>query len=231
MKLVADIRRENLDRLAAEVGSMDKLAEISGVSPVYLSQIRTQAVDMKTGKPRQMGNQVARKLEVGCTKSAGWMDTDHSIQDVLSSDVGDPITLKASRRLPVVGEVKGGDDGYLEELQYPIGHGEGYIEYPSTDPNAYALRVRGDSMHPRYRAGEFAVVEPGIEPQEGDDVLVVCVNGKKMLKQFNWRRDGEYQFVSINNGYEPITMPAKDIISIQLVAGRARRNAISLYSN
>ena len=228
MKLVADIRRANLDHLANEAGSMDKLAEICGVSPVYLSQIKTQAIDLKTGKARQMGNQVARKLEKGCSRDAGWIDTDHSERAMTTSDVGEPIALRANRRLPIVGEVKGGDDGALEELQYPVGFGEGYIEYPTAVPHAYALRVRGDSMHPRYRAGEFAVVEPSIEPQEGDDVLVVCVNGKKMLKQFNWRRDGEYQFVSINNGYEPITLPAKEIISIQLVAGRARRNALCL---
>ena len=148
--------------------------------------------------------------------------------EIVSSDVGEPIELKQFRRLPVVGEVKGGADGYLEELEYPVGHGEGYINYPTTDPHAYALRVRGDSMHPRYRAGEFVVIEPSIEAQEGDDVVVALVNGRKMLKEFRWRRDGEYQFTSVNNGYEPITLAAREILSIQLVGGRARRNALQI---
>ncbi len=130
------------------------------------------------------------------------------------------------RKIPVVGEVKGGDDGYLEELEYPVGHGEGFVLYPTNDPNAYAVRVRGDSMHPRYRAGEFVIVEPNIEPQEGDDVVVACTNGKKMLKQLNWRRDGEIQLLSINNGYGPLTVYEHEIQTIQLVAGRARRNAL-----
>lgn len=149
-----------------------------------------------------------------------------SIQDFLSSEVGEPLAIKSMRLLPLVGEVKGGDDGYLEEFQYPVGHGEGLIEYPTSDPNAYALRVRGDSMHPRYRAGEFVVVEPNIEWQEGDDVVVAFTNGRKMLKQINWRRDGEVQLLSINNGYAPLTLPLRDIESIQLVAGRARRSAL-----
>ena len=148
------------------------------------------------------------------------------VAEVLSSEVGDPVALKGMKLLPVVGEVKGGDDGYLEEFQYPVGHGEGFIEYPTADPNAYALRVRGDSMHPRYRAGEFAVVEPGITWQEGDDVVVCFLNGKKMLKQLNWSRDGEVQLLSINNGYAPLTIPISEIESIQLVAGRARRSAL-----
>lgn len=149
-----------------------------------------------------------------------------SSSQLISSEVGDRIELKGMRQIPVVGEVKGGDDGFLEEFQYPVGHGEGHVEYPSTDPNAYALRVRGDSMHPRYRAGEFVIVEPNIEAQEGDDVVVACANGKKMLKQLNWRRQGEIQLLSINNGYGPLTLMDAEIQSIQLVAGRARRNAL-----
>lgn len=142
------------------------------------------------------------------------------------SDVGERIEIKRIAQLPLVGEVKAGPDGYLEELQYPVGHGEGTVEYPTSDPNAYALRVRGDSMHPRYRAGEFVIVEPSIEPQEGDDVVVLCVNTRKMLKQLNWRRGDEVQLTSINNGYAPITLQRKEITSIQLVAGRARRDAL-----
>ncbi|WP_395026316.1 helix-turn-helix transcriptional regulator [Comamonas odontotermitis] len=148
--------------------------------------------------------------------------------DLLTSDVGDPIELKGMRRIPVVGEVRGGDDGFLEEFEYPVGYGEGYVLYPTTDPNAYAVRVRGDSMHPRYRAGEFVIVEPNIEAQEGDDVVVICCNGRKMLKQLNWRRDGEVQLLSINNGYGPLTLDKTEIDRIQLVAGRARRNAMCM---
>src|SRR5690606_4880837 len=80
---------------------------------------------------------------------------DGSPVDPQSREVGDPIRIKRLAQLPLVGEVKGGPDGFLEELHYPVGHGEGTVEYPTADPVAYALRVRGDSMHPRYRAGEF----------------------------------------------------------------------------
>lgn len=77
MKTISDIRRENLDALARQLGSVDAVAAASSTSPVYLSQIKNQALDSKTGKPRQMGSALARKLEVGCNKPSGWMDTDH----------------------------------------------------------------------------------------------------------------------------------------------------------
>ncbi|MGL4667546.1 MAG: hypothetical protein ACRCWR_06420, partial [Saezia sp.] len=49
--------------------------------------------------------------------------------------------------VPVVGSAKLGDqEAYVVELDYPVGNGEGYIEWYTKDPNAYALRCVGDSM-------------------------------------------------------------------------------------
>lgn len=133
--------------------------------------------------------------------------------------------LRESKGVPVVGEVKAGADGFLEELQYPVGNGEGYVEYWTRDEAAYALRVRGDSMHPRYRAGEFVVVTPSGDPRVGGDVVVACHDGRKMLKQLNWIRDGEIQLLSINGDYSPVTIQLVDIMSIHNVAGSVPRDA------
>lgn len=141
-------------------------------------------------------------------------------------EFGDELEIKALAALPLVGEIKGGPDGFLEELNYPVGHGEGTVQHPTSDPKAYALRVRGDSMHPRYRAGEFVIVEPSVEPQQGDDVVVLCRDGRKLLKELGWKRDGEVNLRSINNGYDPITLRLDEIESIQLAAARARRSAL-----
>lgn len=143
------------------------------------------------------------------------------------SNVAPAPALRASRQIPVVGEVKGGDHGYLDELQYPVGHGDGTVDFPTTDPMAYALRVRGDSMHPRYRAGEFVVVEPSVEALPGDDVVVALVDGRKLLKELGWWRDGELQLLSVNNHFGPMTLERTWIASIHLVAGRVRRCAIN----
>jgi len=135
------------------------------------------------------------------------------------SNVTEAPALGPSRMVPVVGHVKGGVDGYLEEMNFPVGHGEGFVEYWTKDPQAYALRVKGDSMHPRYRAGEFIIVTPNIEPQPGRDVMVKLKDGRKLLKQLNWKRGDEMQLVSINDGYEPYTISTDEIESIQRVAG------------
>lgn len=134
-------------------------------------------------------------------------------------------SLRESQGVPVVGEVRAGPNGYLEELQYPTGHGEGFVEYWTRDKTAYALRVRGDSMHPRYRAGEFVVVSPTGEPRIGGDVVVAMIDGRKMLKQLNWIRDGEVQLLSINGDYAPETLSIVDVDFIHNVAGSVPRDA------
>ncbi|NHC63198.1 hypothetical protein [Paenalcaligenes suwonensis] len=78
MKSVSEIRLENLETLVKQAGTADSLAERAGLSHVYVSQIRSRAIDAKTGKPRNLGSVASRKIEEGMGKPKGWMDRDHS---------------------------------------------------------------------------------------------------------------------------------------------------------
>lgn len=131
------------------------------------------------------------------------------------SNVEPALELKKSRRVPITGSVRGGDDGYLVQDTTP----DGWVEYWTGDPQAYALRIKGDSMHPRYRAGEFVVVTPSIEAQPGRDVVVKLHDGKCLLKELNWIRGDEIQLLSINNGYAPMTISKEEVECICRVAG------------
>lgn len=71
-----DIRLTNLRILVGEYLTIAAVAEASGTSEKYLSQI-LNASPLPSGKPRQVGNNLARRLEEGCLKPVGWMDTDH----------------------------------------------------------------------------------------------------------------------------------------------------------
>lgn len=78
MKTIDEIRLENLAALIAEKGTQEAVAEAGCTSSVYLSQIKNRTPDKKTGKLRQMGDDMARKLEQGCGKERGWMDNNHT---------------------------------------------------------------------------------------------------------------------------------------------------------
>lgn len=127
-------------------------------------------------------------------------------------------TAEPEWRVPVVGTVQAGDDGYWEELQYPVGHGDGFVRYPSRDKNAYALRVKGDSMRPRIKPGEFILVEPNAALIPGEEVLVTTTDGRSMVKLLGPRRDGMIELQSINENHRPITLDETEIRCMHYVA-------------
>jgi phage repressor protein C with HTH and peptisase S24 domain len=197
--------------------SVGKLAEIAEVTS-------SAATQWKDGPTKSLKTGPASKLAAKTGFSAMWIATGEGPKYLAPSaptpsNVAEAPALMPSRRVPVVGHVKGGMDGFLEEMQYAVGHGEGFVEYWTKDPEAYALRVKGDSMHPRYRHGEFIVVTPSIEAQPGSDVMVKLKDGRKLLKELNWIRDEEIQLVSLNDNYAPMTISREDVESIQRVGG------------
>lgn len=165
------------------------------------------------------------RIAVALNVSPTWLDTGDGPMTPEESNVAPAPALGRSRLVPVVGHVKAGPDGYLEEIQYPVGHGEGWVEYWTKDDAAYALRIKGDSMHPRYRAREFIVVTPSIEAQQGNDVVVRLHDGRKLLKMLNWQRSEELQLLSINDGYAPMTLDVADVLSIHRVGGSVPADA------
>lgn len=141
--------------------------------------------------------------------------SEASLRPVAITNVEPAPELKKARRVPITGSVRAGPDGYLVQDDTP----DGWVVYWTGDPHAYALRIKGDSMHPRYRAGEYVVVTPSIEAQPGRDVVVRLHDGNCVLKQLNWMRGDELQLLSINNGYEPMTIGRQEIDCVERVAG------------
>lgn len=126
--------------------------------------------------------------------------------------------LPKGRKIPVVGQAQGGPDGYISIHDYPPDQSDGWITLPSKDPSAYGLRVRGDSMRPRIKSGEFILVEPSFEAQPGDDVVVKFQDGSAVAKELLWIREDEVCLGSINNGVPPMTRPLESVQTIHRIA-------------
>lgn len=122
-----------------------------------------------------------------------------------------PMPEGLAKGIPVVGTVRGGQDGYYAELEHAVGQGEGFIRYPTRDPNTYALRVKGDSMRPRIRPGEFIVVSPNSQPIVGDEAVIKTRDGRVMVKLYAAPRNGQIEFHSINHDHKPITLDTSEI--------------------
>ncbi|WP_395602498.1 XRE family transcriptional regulator [Pseudomonas sp. A1230] len=133
--------------------------------------------------------------------------------------VSSSIGLAKDGRVPVVGNAQLGDEGYFEALDFPPGHGDGYLNIHSDDPDAYGLRVSGDSMMPRIKHGEFVLIEPNKSFYSGDEVMVRTSAGRTMIKEFIYLRDGMYRLDSVNTDHEIIHLPEHEVEDIHLVGG------------
>lgn len=121
---------------------------------------------------------------------------------------------KSFRPVPVVGTAKLGDDGdySLEQVDANV-----VLDAPTSDPNACALRVVGDSMHPAIRHGWYVVIEPSIDPRHGLYVAVETHSGKRMVKELLSMDSDVLRLESVNPKHGRTTLDAKEVKTVQAV--------------
>ncbi|MFC5697485.1 helix-turn-helix transcriptional regulator [Pseudomonas sp. GCM10022186] len=129
---------------------------------------------------------------------------------------GDPMPMRTDS-VPVVGDVTLSPEGYFEAMEYPVGRSVGFLNIYSSDPDAYGLRVVGNSMNPRIKNNEFVLVEPSKDYVAGDEVLVKTTKGLAMIKEFIYYRDGQYRFDSVNLDSDPIFIHEAEVVDVQYV--------------
>lgn len=72
-----EIRHLNLLLLIKAAGSIQALADQVNKAHSQISQLRNRIAHSKTGNPREMGDALAREIEVKLGKPVGWMDQLH----------------------------------------------------------------------------------------------------------------------------------------------------------
>jgi phage repressor protein C with HTH and peptisase S24 domain len=121
------------------------------------------------------------------------------------------------RDLPVMGAVKGGEEGFY----FNEGEAKEYIVRPPAltgVSNAFALYVHGESMEPRYYAGEMLFVNPNRPVTKGCFVAVEMSNGQGLIKQFV-RRSDELLVLAQFNPPKEIRLPIGDVKNIYRITG------------
>ncbi|WP_368655426.1 S24 family peptidase [Castellaniella ginsengisoli] len=117
----------------------------------------------------------------------------------------------SQRLVAVVGQARLGENGWYDVVQ-EVGC-DGFVEAVSNDPDAYALRVLGDSMFPAIRNGWYVVVEPNHALNPSDFVAVALTDGRKMVKEFLYRTADEVGLQSVN-GNKRLTVPLAEIATM-----------------
>ena len=95
-------------------------------------------------------------------------------------------------RVPQLSWVQAGALSEAIDLFEP-GFAEEWLDCPFPhSKKAYCLEVRGTSMAPDYRPGEFILVEPMLEAMHDDDVVCRTPDGQATFKRLQVTEDGTY---------------------------------------
>ena len=143
---------------------------------------------------------IKAQAAIGC--SANWLTNGAGLMSSDPTSARPPgsidVDMTKVRHVYVVGKGSGGmAERMWTDGDYPVGATDSCAEIATSDPHAFLVEVDGSSMVPRYNPGEFALVEPGTEPDLEDDVLVRLATGQTMIKRLLSRRAG-WRFGSYN---------------------------------
>ncbi|MNY14329.1 Peptidase S24-like protein [compost metagenome] len=192
-------------------GNQSMLAREVGIKPQAIQYL----LDPRNGAT---GSKHTSALAGALKVSSRWLASGEGAMDeapltndgTYSPPLPDDALPMAPGNFRVVWVVGKGSGGLPERIwtdgDFPMGVTDEYGFAASTDPHAFLVRVFGPSMIPVYNPGNFALVEPGTEPEIEDDVLVRLTSGETMIKRLVSRRDG-FRFSSYNDPqvlyYEP----------------------------
>ena len=170
----------------------------------------------ESGMPSEYLPHVARILGRYVDELAGWVPEGSRLDSLprygpfIAAEPGSGPYMRQT--IPVVGTARLGENGFYDFIP----GGDGHLEGLASDPDAYALRVKGDSMYPAIRDGWFVVVEPDARPVAEQFVAIQLHDGRKMVKELiNWRTDA--LVLESVNGNHRLTIPLDNIEAIHAV--------------
>jgi len=122
-------------------------------------------------------------------------------------------SLAAGRLVPVINKVAAGYPSDFNDLDYPVGVADDYVRCPDVhDPNAFAVRVVGDSMEPKFCQGDIVVFSPAAEVHNGDDCFIRFeMPHETSFKRVFFEPDNKVRLQPRNDKYPPIIVDGKRI--------------------
>ena len=117
------------------------------------------------------------------------------------------------RRSPVVSWAAAGQARAYEDLANQI---DETVETDCKDPNSFSIIIEGDSMEPKFYAGDRVVFAPNSEPRNADAVVAKLQDGRVLFKYYfrTGPEGGRVKLVSENPNYGPLEFDRQDLIFI-----------------
>jgi repressor LexA len=113
--------------------------------------------------------------------------------------------IKSGQLVPIINRASAKYPADFDTMNYPIGSAEDYVRCPDLhDPNAFAVRVIGDSMTPAFTEGDIVIFSPAADVQNGDDCFVRFSHPhESTFKRVFFETEGKVRLQPRNETYAP----------------------------
>jgi repressor LexA len=140
------------------------------------------------------------------------------LQDLVEKSAGN-VERVSTNAVPVINRVSAGYPKDFTDMSYPKGVADDYVGCPDLkDDDAFAARVHGDSMTPKYREGDIVIFSPAAPMRSGDDCFVRFEDGTTTFKRAFFESDESGQAVirlqPRNEKYRAKTVPAPEVTGL-----------------
>ncbi len=225
---VYEIRRLRLKQLIQSVtmGNVAVFAGRFGYKPAQMSQYLSNTYN----DGRSIGERAARALEQRASLPPGFLDRPLNFTNVekqaslvdaeASLESTSPSRWTAS--IPVLSIATTDESGLVELRKVDEMESIPYVAYATEAVDAYAIRIKGSRLAPRYRSGEIIVIDPSLTPNSGDDVLMYLASDEHMVCHLLYKRADEWTFGSVNDEGQTATVDDSDIGEIGVIVGAVR---------
>ncbi len=187
--------------LKFESGLLLHVAHMEGMPPDIRQEY--ESAQNEKQKWRQIVKNIVDKKKV----------SQGQLKRLLAGGEPDRQPLAAGRLVPVINKVSAGYPSDFNDLDYPVGIADDYIRCPDLhDPNAFAVRVVGDSMEPKFNEGDIVIFSPAADVHNGDDCFVrFSMPHETTFKRVFFESNDKVRLQPRNEKYSPSIVDGKRI--------------------
>jgi repressor LexA len=149
------------------------------------------------------------------------------LQELVENSVGN-VEHVTTNAVPVINRISAGYPKDFTDLSYPSGVADDYVGCPDVqDKDAFAARVHGDSMLPKYREGDIVIFSPAAAPRSGDDCFIRFDDGHTTFKRVFFESgdngDAVLRLQPRNERYRPQIVASEKVAGLYKAVFRYQR--------
>jgi repressor LexA len=211
--------------------TLDELAGRAAISKPYLSLIETGRV------PNPPSDEKLARLEQTLGFNSGELLTQAHLQRTpgdVRAVLGNLLTRDKSTAH--AGDLEGALLQLVDQsagIAVPVGQPgkatDEFVHCPQiSDKDAFAARVQGDAMLPKYRQGDIVIFSPAASPRSGDDCFVRFGDGQTTFKRIFFETDGPGRIPVVrlqprNEKYRPTVLKREQVCGLYRAVYQCQR--------